>query len=383
VRKENIQVELNERSYSITIGAGVLSGIGSRIRSLENVSKIFLITDENVEPHYLVKVAESLCAVDFEPEVAILPPGEETKCLEYAGGLWETLLDIGADRKSVVIALGGGVIGDLSGFVAATYTRGIRFFQIPTTLLAQVDSSVGGKVAIDLPEAKNMVGAFHQPVGVLIDPETLKTLPEAEYRAGLGEVVKYGVSLDAGFFEFLEQNVDAINERQDDVLTGLIAQCCRIKAGIVSQDEKETLGIREYLNYGHTFGHAIESAAGFGTILHGEAVSLGMLYSARLAQRLAENGIAVFRKIDEDFYQRQKLLMKRLRLFTEKADVLKRNPDFSLARLAGERLIPLMKHDKKMAHGVYRFVLPTELGKCRAYELDSMTVLESVLLGEL
>jgi hypothetical protein len=203
-----------------------------------------------------------------------------------ADRLWQELLELEADRNTVVVAVGGGVVGDLAGFVAATYARGVPFFQVPTTLLAQVDSSVGGKVGVNLPGAKNMVGAFWQPLGVLIDTEVLNTLPDREYRAGLAEVVKYGVILDAEFFAYLEDHVDDLNRRRADVLRPVIARCCRLKADVVEQDERETAGRRAVLNYGHTFGHAIEAETGYGDFLHGEAVSIGMLCASRLAERL-------------------------------------------------------------------------------------------------
>ena len=213
-----------------------------------------------------------------------------------AASLWQGLLELGADRKTVVAAVGGGVVGDLAGFIAATYARGLRFLQVPTSLLAQVDSSVGGKVGINLPEAKNMVGAFLQPLGVLVDTATLATLPANEYRAGLAEVVKYGVILDAEFFQYLEANTAALDRSAtDDVLAHVVARCCRLKADVVEQDEREESGLRAVLNFGHTFGHAFETLCGYGKLLHGEAVAIGMVCAARLAQRLGPRRCPVHR----------------------------------------------------------------------------------------
>jgi 3-dehydroquinate synthase len=257
--------------------------------------------------------------------------------------LWEELLDQGADRQTVIVALGGGVVGDLAGFVAATFGRGLAFVQVPTTLLAQVDSSVGGKVGVNLPGAKNMVGAFWQPRGVVIDVDVLGTLPEREYRAGLAEVVKYGVIMDAEFFAFLEANVAAIQARDAAVLTRIVQRCCRLKADVVEEDEYETKGRRSILNYGHTFCHALEAATGYEQLLHGEGVAIGMTCAARLAQRLG--------RVDGAFTARQLALLQAFGLPT---DVPAIDPD---------ELFELMYHDKKVAAGELRFVLPTRLGE--------------------
>jgi 3-dehydroquinate synthase len=251
-------------------------------------------------------------------------------------------LEHGTDRKSIVVAVGGGVIGDLAGFIAATYARGLAFVQVPTSLLAHVDSSVGGKVGVNLPGAKNMVGAFWQPLGVLIDTQVLDTLPAREYRAGLAEVVKYGVIVDADFFAYLEQHVDEINDRTPEVLRCVIARCCRLKADVVENDERETLGLRAVLNYGHTFAHAIEAEAGYGQFLHGEAVSIGMVAASRLAERLG--------RIDSELTRRQHALLVRLGLPVEMPDI------------ASDTLLAAMQRDKKVAHGRLRFILPARMG---------------------
>ena len=256
--------------------------------------------------------------------------------------LWERLLELGADRKSVVIAVGGGVVGDLAGFVAATFARGLRFFQVPTTLLAQVDSSVGGKVGINLPHAKNMVGAFLQPLGVLIDTRTLETLDEREYRAGLGEVVKYGMILDKELFAYLETYAPELCNRDHQVLRHVVSRCCRLKADVVQRDEFEQTGLRAILNYGHTFGHAFESLTGYGTLLHGEAVAIGMVCASRLAERLGRINAAVT--------ARQLKLLDALGLPTK------------IPRLDPDQVLRTMMHDKKVQHGRLRFVLPVDVG---------------------
>ena len=224
-----VRVNLGPRSYDIEIGAGLLAGAGGFISARTKLSHAVIITDRNVEQRHAAVVFNSLRAAGARTDLLSIAPGEAQKSVATASDLWQRLLATGADRKSVVVAVGGGVIGDLAGFVAATFVRGLAFVQIPTTLLAHVDSSVGGKVGVNLPGAKNMVGAFWQPAAVLIDTDTLATLPEREYLAGLAEVIKYGVILDADFFAYLEQNVAAINQRQPDVLTRVIARCCRLK----------------------------------------------------------------------------------------------------------------------------------------------------------
>jgi len=268
------------------------------------------------------------------------------------------MLSEGTDRQSIVLAIGGGVVGDLAGFVAATFTRGLPFFQIPTTLLAQVDSSVGGKVGINLPGAKNMVGAFWQPEGVLIDVDVLATLPDREYRAGLGEVVKYGVILDADFFAYLEQNTATLNAKDPAALRHIVERCCRLKADVVEADERETTGLRAVLNYGHTFAHAFEAAGNYGEMLHGEAVSIGMMCAARLAKRM--------NRVDEAFVERQFALLEALKLPTA-------TPDYD-----GEDLLALMRHDKKVDNGQLRFVLPDRMGHV---ELVKEVRVEDVLVS--
>jgi 3-dehydroquinate synthase len=338
-----VRVQLAERSYDIRIGGGTLAEAGRFLSERAKVTHVVLITDEHVQEPHAIRVAESLGEQDIEVDVVSVEPGEESKSLDVAASLWQGLLELGADRKSVVAAVGGGVVGDLAGFIAATYARGLRFFQVPTSLLAQVDSSVGGKVGIDLPEAKNMIGAFLQPLGVLIDTATLATLPDNEYRAGLAEVVKYGVILDAQFFEYLENNVAAVNRRAEDVLAHVIARCCRLKADVVEKDEREETGLRAVLNFGHTFGHAFETLAGYGKLLHGEAVGMGMVCAARLAARLG--------RVDDQLTERLYRLLQALGIPVD------------VPRLAPQKILDAMMHDKKVQHGRLSFVLPSRLGQ--------------------
>jgi len=344
-----VPVSLGPRSYNIAVGNNSLHDTGAQLAAFQPVSSAVILTDANVLHFgYADRVAASIADAGIPAHVFSVASGEQSKTIETANSLWETLLEDGTDRKSVLVAVGGGVVGDLGGFVAATYARGIRFFQVPTTLLAQVDSSVGGKVGIDLTAAKNMVGAFHQPLGVLIDTETLQTLPEKEYLSGLGEVLKYGVSLDAALFEYIEANVEPIKRRDNAVLQKIVSECCRIKAQIVAEDEYETTGRRILLNYGHTFGHAFEIASRY-TILHGLAVSMGMICAARLALRLG--------LVDEAFLQRQLALHRALNLPVEYP-----------VEFESWRIVELMQRDKKTEHGKLRFVLPTRLGQCRVVE---------------
>ena len=340
-----VTVTLSHCQYDIDIGEGLLRECGNRLSKLDRVSHVVIITDENVAGDYAETARESLSQSGINVDVIPIAPGEKSKSIDVTTHLWSQLLDLGADRRSVVVAVGGGVVGDLAGFVAASFARGIRFVQVPTTLLAQVDSSVGGKVGINLPGAKNMVGAFWQPELVLVDVTTLASLPEREYRAGLAEVVKYGVILDADFFEYLESHVAEINRRDPQVLITIGARCCRLKADVVEADEREVTGRRAVLNYGHTFAHAFEAAAGYGELLHGEAVSIGMLCASRLAVSLG--------MIDSDVTDRQRRLLEQLGLPRDL-------PDYS-----SDQLLDIMQRDKKVEHGRLRFVLPSRLGEVR------------------
>jgi 3-dehydroquinate synthase len=339
---QQVHVNLGPRSYDIEIGSGNLTAITQFVDTDQDDAHAVIITDAHVDDLYAEPIANALADEGCEIDLLIIDAGEQSKSIDVAIELWERMLDEGTDRKSAVIAVGGGVVGDLAGFVAATFARGLTFVQVPTTLLAQVDSSVGGKVGINLPGAKNMIGSFWQPRGVLIDVNVLQTLPEREFNAGMAEVVKYGVIQDAEFFAYLERNVDAINSRDPEVLTNIVQRCCRLKADVVEQDEREETGLRAILNYGHTFGHALEAATGYEELLHGEGVAIGMLCASRLAERLG--------RIDASLTKRQQDLLESFGLPT------------AVPPLDHEELIELMYHDKKTERGKLRFVLPSRLG---------------------
>ncbi len=337
-----VQVALAERSYDIEIDAGCLPRAAAFLQQRRKVSHAVVIADANVAASHAAVVEKSLQAAGIRTDRFVVPAGEPSKSIAQLDELLQKMIAAKADRKTVVVAVGGGVIGDLAGFVAASFARGVPFLQVPTTLLAMVDSSVGGKVGINLPQAKNMVGAFWQPVGVLIDTQTLATLPEREYRSGLAEVVKYGVILDADFFAYLEGHVAELNRRDSAVLTEVIARSCRLKADVVEQDEREETGLRTVLNYGHTFCHAIEAVCGYGEWLHGEAVAIGMTCAADLAERLG--------RIGPELKSRQTKLLTALGLTV------------AVPAVDSARLIAAMQSDKKVEHGKLRFVLPSRLG---------------------
>ena len=280
-----ILVNLGPRSYPILVGTDTLTIVGAQLAKRGVGRRVVLVSDPTIARLHGDPVHQSLTAAGFDVGRVEVPEGEQAKRLDIAGDLWNRLLDLGCDRTSTVVALGGGAVGDLAGFVAATYMRGMNFVQVPTTLLAQVDASIGGKTAIDHPQGKNLIGAFHQPRMVIVDPGTLSTLPEREFRSGLAEVIKHGIVLDAGYFGDLEVSMPALLDRDPVTLDRVVAGSCRLKARVVERDEQEA-ELRWVLNYGHTIGHALEAATGFKRWLHGEAVSLGIVAEARLAERL-------------------------------------------------------------------------------------------------
>ena len=277
-----LTVHLGEYSYDILIESGILSSLGQRCAAVGLVGHVAVITNPTVAALYGDVVQTSLVAAGNMVTMITIPDGEEFKNATTLNSVYDALIEAGLGRNSYVVALGGGVVGDLAGFAAATYLRGIPFVQVPTTLLAQVDSSVGGKTAIDHPRGKNLIGAFYQPQLVLIDVDTLATLPEREFRAGMAEVVKYGVALDYDFFEYLEQNVKHVLAMERECLVEVIHRCCALKAQVVEIDEKES-GLRAVLNYGHTLGHALETLAGYRKLVHGEAVAMGMALAVRIS----------------------------------------------------------------------------------------------------
>ncbi|MDR0871238.1 MAG: 3-dehydroquinate synthase [Planctomycetaceae bacterium] len=343
---QTVPVPLGEKSYHIEIGSDNLEHIGEVLETFAPVSSAVILTDRNVQQlGYAQRVAENVSLRGIDTNILSIEAGEQSKTVETANALWNALLEDGTDRRSVLLAVGGGVVGDIGGFVAATFARGIRFFQVPTTLLAQVDSSVGGKVGLDLPNAKNMVGAFHQPLGVLVDTQTLATLPDEQFLSGLGEVAKYAVSLDADLFQFLEQNTESVNKREPETLQKIVVACCKLKAGIVAEDEFDTKGHRVLLNYGHTFGHVFEIMSKF-TLLHGLAVAAGSIHAAKLALKLG--------LIDETLLNRHLALFKALRLPT----VLDTEIDW-------EQAAEIMQYDKKTEFGKLCLVLPTGPGQCQ------------------
>lgn len=334
-----LNVELGERSYPILIGAGLL---GSAEKWPDNInrSQTLVVTNPVIESLYLSTLQGSL--QDQNAQTLVLPEGESHKTLDTINDIITALLENKFSRTGCLIALGGGVIGDMTGFAAACYQRGIDYIQVPTTLLAQVDSSVGGKTAVNHPLGKNMIGAFHQPVAVLIDTNVLKTLPQRELSAGLAEVIKYGLIRDKEFFSWLEENIEKLLDLDADALEYAIERSCINKAEVVSADEKET-GIRAILNLGHTFGHAIETAMNYSGWLHGEAVGLGMLMAADLSCRLG--------MIDSDCVGRTKALLERAKL-----------PTCLPAQLANSDLRELMSVDKKSRHGKLFLVLLNDIG---------------------
>lgn len=360
-----VPVALADRSYEIVIASSALATLPQTVdgwwqrRGFKANARRFalVVTDDNVRDRHAAPVASALGQAGWVCELASLPPGEQTKSQKFATSLYDRLIDLKADRQTVVVAVGGGVIGDLAGFVAATYARGVPFVQVPTTLLAQVDSSVGGKVGINHPRGKNLIGAFYQPLGVFIDTTVLATLPERDYRSGLAEVIKYGVILDAVFFERLESSIAALNARDPGILREFVANSCSLKATVTERDEFERTGLRAILNYGHTFAHAFEAQYGYGQLLHGEAVSIGMAYAAQLARRLG--------RIDETVVNRQAALLSAvgLPIALHKSD-----------RPATNALLDSMRLDKKTLGGKLRFVLPTRIGHVEVVEVAEAEV---------
>ena len=345
----DVIVPLGSRTYTVRVATDVLDGFAPFARSRLDASwsglgcrRALIVTDSNVQALF-APYRHALESIKIASDLAVVPPGEASKSFAMAQSLWDRLVAMKADRHACVVAIGGGVIGDLAGFVAATYARGLPLLMVPTTLLAQVDSSVGGKVGINHPGAKNIIGAFHQPVGVWIDTASLATLPARELRCGLAEVVKYGVILDDAFFAEVEAAADAILASDPAILRRIIAHSCRLKADVVAKDEREETGLRAVLNFGHTVGHAIEAVAGYGGgFQHGEAVAVGMVVEARIAERIGWIGA--------DVTARLVALLERFGLPT------------SAPGLDPDALIDAMGRDKKNRGGRTRFVLPRRLG---------------------
>jgi 3-dehydroquinate synthase len=360
----SVAVRLAERSYDITVSPGGLGHISNLVHPKAGRLAV-IVTDDNIASHARA-VASVLHSAGLQTDVISLTPGEEQKSLSVAAQVYDRLAELHADRTTLVVAVGGGVVGDLAGFVAATFNRGLPLFMVPTTLLAMVDSSVGGKVGVNHPRGKNLIGAFHQPVGVLIDPTVLSTLPEREYRSGLAEVVKYGVTLDSEFFCWLEDHVAAVLSRESAALEHVVVRCCQLKADVVHEDEREVTGRRAILNYGHTFAHAFETVGGYGQWLHGEAVAAGMMCAGLLAKRL--HGPTT-----QELVRRQGKLLQAFGL------------PIAPERWPIDNLLAAMHSDKKAQGGKLRFVLSFRLGQAGVVddvsEPDVAAVLEEAMRG--
>ncbi|ECX3115859.1 3-dehydroquinate synthase [Salmonella enterica subsp. enterica serovar Enteritidis] len=339
---ERITVTLGERSYPITIAAGLFNEPASFL-PLKSGDQVMLVTNETLAPLYLDKVRGVLERAGVNVDSVILPDGEQYKSLTVLDTVFTALLKKPHGRDTTLVALGGGVIGDLTGFAAASYQRGVRFIQVPTTLLSQVDSSVGGKTAVNHPLGKNMIGAFYQPASVVVDLDCLKTLPARELASGLAEVIKYGIILDADFFTWLEGNLDALLRLDGPAMAYCIRRCCELKAEVVAADEREA-GLRALLNLGHTFGHAIEAEMGYGNWLHGEAVAAGIVMAARASERLGQ-----FSSTDT----------QRIIALLERAGLPVNGP----CEMSEQDYLPHMLRDKKVLAGELRLVLPLAIGK--------------------
>ncbi|RTZ61945.1 MAG: 3-dehydroquinate synthase [Gammaproteobacteria bacterium] len=337
---KTLTVDLGERSYPIYIGAGLLAR-SELIADNIHGKQVLVVSNETVAPLYLQKVLDSLTS--FKVHVTVLPDGEQYKNLDVLNSIFDKLLSVPCSRDVTIIALGGGVVGDITGFAAASYQRGVDFIQIPTTLLAQVDSSVGGKTAVNHPLGKNMIGAFYQPKAVIADIDTLKTLDDRQLSAGLAEVIKYGLIRDASFFRWLEKNMNALTNRSEDALTHAIEESCQIKAEVVAADEREG-GLRAILNLGHTFGHAIETAMGYGNWLHGEAIGAGMVAAAEMSQRMGW--------LESEDVERAISLIKLAGL-----------PIQGPNKLDAGKMIELMQVDKKVQDGRIRLILLKSIGQ--------------------
>ncbi len=357
---EVVTVELKDRSYSIYIERDLLKGIGNRIKSLIPDKKIVVITNPRINSLYGNILKDTLKSAGFDAYFVDIPDGEEYKTVETAVKIYDRLIEIKMERESPLIALGGGVIGDITGFVAATYLRGVPYIQVPTTLLAQVDSSIGGKTAVNHPKGKNLIGVFYQPKAVYIDIETLKTLPKEEILCGVSEIIKYGIIKDSDFFEFLEDNIERLINLDEDALIYSIKRACEIKADVVSRDEKES-GLRAILNFGHTIGHAVESLTGYKKYKHGEAVAIGMVYASRLS---LEKGLCS----DED-YTRVVNLIEASGLPT------------AIHGLNADEIINSLYLDKKVKGEKIRFVLIKAIGSSGIYDDISHELIKKVLLN--
>jgi 3-dehydroquinate synthase len=354
-----VKVALGARSYTIEIGKNLLAILGQKCAQLGLGRRSAVISDTNVAPKYGDAVKAVLSKNGFQPVLIRVPAGETAKSLKTVQHCYDELAAHRLERKSFIVALGGGVVGDLAGFVAATYLRGIAFVQVPTTLLAQVDSSVGGKVGVNLNAGKNLVGAFHQPRLVICDLDTLTTLPAREFRSGLAEVIKYGIIYDHNLFARLERDLPKLLERDASTLAAVIARCCEIKAAVVGQDETES-GLRAILNFGHTIGHALEAISHYGKYLHGEAIAIGQVAAARISARLLG--------LPQTDVQRIEKLFQRTGLPTK----------IKLTASQKTKLNAAMKLDKKVSGGELTFVLARRIGQVEYGQRVPAAVLEEL-----
>lgn len=356
---EKVTVTLDERSYPINIAPGLYQQTGA-FWPLTAGQRAMVVTNETLAPIYLDKIKHALESSGVKVDTIILPDGEQYKSLFIMNDVFTALLEKHHNRDTTLIALGGGVIGDLTGFAAASYQRGVRFIQVPTTLLSQVDSSVGGKTAVNHPLGKNMIGAFYQPASVVVDLNCLKTLPPRELASGLAEVIKYGIILDSEFFSWLEDNIDALVALDDQAMAYCIRRCCELKAQVVAADEKETSGLRALLNLGHTFGHAIEAHMGYGVWLHGEAVAAGMVMAAKTAELLGQ--------FTPEQTQRVVTLLERASL-----------PVTGPSQMKPDDYLPHMMRDKKVMGGKLHLILPTTIGHSEMRsDVDMQTVIAAI-----
>lgn len=355
VAEQIIPVALGERSYDIVLCSGLLASVGDRLRALTTSPKVGVVTDRHVASHYLQTTLRSLRKAGYDPTPIILPPGERTKTLGSISKVLDVLARHKFERQSLLLALGGGVIGDITGFAAAIYQRGIPFVQVPTTLVAQVDSSVGGKTGVDHRLGKNLIGAFYQPRAVLIDPLMLRTLPRREWIAGLAEVIKYGIIADKKFFDFLEQEMPAILELADEPVVHVIKRSCEIKAEVVAGDEREA-DRRRILNYGHTMGHALESLGGYRGLIHGEAVGIGLVQEADLACYM---GLCTREVVD------------RIRSLVQRAGL----PE-QVSRTAFGPIWKAMQHDKKVVGEQVIGVWPVRIGEVTIQPIEQQMCAE-------
>ncbi|NLW07917.1 MAG: 3-dehydroquinate synthase [Clostridia bacterium] len=349
-----VKVNLGDRSYYIHCGVGLLAEAGRLLKPLKLAAPCLVVSNPTVAELYWPQLEQSLREEGWQPHLTLVPDGEEAKSLKVAAELYDACLAAGIERGAAIMALGGGVTGDVAGFVAATWLRGIAFIQLPTTLLAQVDASVGGKVAVNHPRGKNLIGAFYQPAAVIADLDTLATLPPREMRAGLAEVIKYGVIADAAFFEYLEENIEKILTGDRELLERVVLRCCAIKAEIVAADEREN-DLRAILNFGHSLGHAFEAVGGYSTYNHGEAVALGMVAAARLAVRRSS------------FSPQESVRLVNL--------LQRTGLPVDLPPLKAQALLAALELDKKMRHGRLRMVIPERLGQVKI----TLVALEEIL----